>query len=62
MTIWLVWICPLEIQWITAMTMLDSEHKRLPQPPNDHSTHSTASTDTMLLLPVSTPLAITLWP
>ncbi|PGH31047.1 hypothetical protein GX50_06155, partial [[Emmonsia] crescens] len=37
------WICPLEVEQIAAMIMLDSEHERLPQPPNDHNVYTLGS-------------------
>jgi nucleoside phosphorylase len=37
------WICPLEVEQIAAIKMLDSEHKRLPQLPNDHNVYTLGS-------------------
>ncbi|RHZ53561.1 uncharacterized protein CDV56_100734 [Aspergillus thermomutatus] len=37
------WICPLEVEQIAAIRMLDSEHERLPQPPNDHNVYTLGS-------------------
>ena len=37
------WICPLEVEQIPAMMMLDNEHERLPQPPNDHNVYTLGS-------------------
>jgi nucleoside phosphorylase len=37
------WICPLEVEQIAAMEMLDEEHKRLPQPPMDHNAYNLES-------------------
>ncbi|KAF4633060.1 hypothetical protein G7Y89_g5056 [Cudoniella acicularis] len=34
------WICPLEVEQIAAMEMMDEEHERLPQPPTDHNVYS----------------------
>ncbi|KAL1859878.1 hypothetical protein Plec18167_006350 [Paecilomyces lecythidis] len=33
------WICPLQIEQIAALHMLDEEHEILPQPPQDHNTY-----------------------
>jgi hypothetical protein len=35
------WICPLEVEQIAALEMLDEEHERLPQPPTDHNVYCT---------------------
>ena len=37
------WICPLEVEQIAAMEMLDKEHKRLPQPQHDHNAYTLGS-------------------
>lgn len=37
------WICPLEVEQIAAMMMLDSEHQRLPQSPSDHNIYTLGS-------------------
>lgn len=37
------WICPLEVEQIAAIKMLDREHKCLPQPPNDHNVYTLGS-------------------
>lgn len=37
------WICPLEVEQIAAMEMLDEEHDRLPQPSSDHNVYSFGS-------------------
>jgi nucleoside phosphorylase len=37
------WICPLEVEHIAALEMLDVEHDRLPQPPTDHNVYSLGS-------------------
>jgi nucleoside phosphorylase len=37
------WICPLEVEQIAAMVMLDHEHPRLSQPPNDHNAYTLGS-------------------
>lgn len=34
------WICPLEIEQIAALEMLDEEHERLAQPPADHNVYN----------------------
>jgi nucleoside phosphorylase len=34
------WICPLEVEQIAALEMLDEEHNRLPQPPTDHNVYN----------------------
>ncbi|KAJ0358884.1 hypothetical protein COL26b_014448 [Colletotrichum chrysophilum] len=34
------WICPLEVEQIAAMEMLDEEHPALPKPPADHNVYS----------------------
>ncbi|KAI4723790.1 ankyrin repeat protein [Aureobasidium sp. EXF-10728] len=34
------WICPLEVEQIAALEMLDEEHRKLPQPENDHNTYN----------------------
>ncbi|GIJ86393.1 hypothetical protein Asppvi_005281 [Aspergillus pseudoviridinutans] len=31
------WVCPLEVELIAALEMLDEEHEPLPQPPTDHN-------------------------
>lgn len=37
------WICPLEVEQIAALEMLDEEHERLPQLPADHNVYSLGS-------------------
>jgi nucleoside phosphorylase len=37
------WICPLEVEQIAALEMLDEEHERLPQPRVDHNVYSLGS-------------------
>ncbi|KAH8691253.1 ankyrin repeat-containing domain protein [Talaromyces proteolyticus] len=37
------WICPLEVEQVAALEMLDEEHERLPQPPTDHNVYSLGS-------------------
>ena len=37
------WICPLEVEQIAALEMLDDEHERLPQQPADHNVYSLGS-------------------
>jgi nucleoside phosphorylase len=37
------WICPLEVEQIAALEMLDEDHERLPQPPTDHNVYSLGS-------------------
>ena len=37
------WICPLEVEQIAAMEMLDEEHDRLPQPQHDHNSYTLGS-------------------
>ncbi|WYZ34743.1 hypothetical protein EsH8_I_001019 [Colletotrichum jinshuiense] len=37
------WICPLEVEQIAAMEMLDEEHDKLPQPLSDHNAYSLGS-------------------
>jgi hypothetical protein len=37
------WICPLEVEQIAALEMLDEEHARLPQPPTDHNVYNLGS-------------------
>ncbi|KAE9566034.1 hypothetical protein CGMCC3_g17791 [Colletotrichum fructicola] len=37
------WICPLEVEQIAAMEMLDEEHPALPKPPADHNVYSLGS-------------------
>jgi nucleoside phosphorylase len=39
------WICPLEVEQIAALEMLDEEHERLPQLPTDHNVYSLGSID-----------------
>ena len=34
------WICPLEVEQIAALEMLDEEHERLSQPPTDHNVYT----------------------
>ncbi|KAG7285285.1 hypothetical protein NEMBOFW57_009907 [Staphylotrichum longicolle] len=37
------WVCPLEVEQIAAVAMLDEEHERLPQPPTDHNVYTLGS-------------------
>ncbi|KAH7007555.1 nucleoside phosphorylase domain-containing protein [Ilyonectria destructans] len=37
------WICPLEVEQIAALEMLDEEHERLPQPATDHHVYNLGS-------------------
>jgi nucleoside phosphorylase len=37
------WICPLEVEQIAALEMLDEEHKRLPQASSDHNVYNLGS-------------------
>ncbi|KAJ5491643.1 Disease resistance protein [Penicillium diatomitis] len=37
------WICPLEVEQIAAMEMLDENHERLPQPPGDTNIYNLGS-------------------
>jgi nucleoside phosphorylase len=37
------WICPLEVEQIAALEMLDEEHEPLPQPRVDHNVYSLGS-------------------
>ncbi|THY49200.1 ankyrin repeat protein, partial [Aureobasidium pullulans] len=37
------WICPLEIEQIAALEMLDGEHPKLPQSANDHNVYTLGS-------------------
>ncbi|KAH0360135.1 Pfs, NACHT and ankyrin domain protein, partial [Aureobasidium melanogenum] len=37
------WICPLEVEQVAALEMLDEEHQRLPQPENDHNVYNLGS-------------------
>ncbi|KAL4744235.1 hypothetical protein BDW72DRAFT_199827, partial [Aspergillus terricola var. indicus] len=37
------WICPLEVEQIAAIQMLDCEHERLRQSPNDHNVYTLGS-------------------
>lgn len=37
------WICPLEVEQIAALAMLDEEHDRLPQVPADHNVYNLGS-------------------
>jgi nucleoside phosphorylase len=37
------WICPLEVEQIAAMDMLDEEHESLPQKPADHNVYKLGS-------------------
>lgn len=37
------WICPLEVEQIAAMEMLDEEHQRLPQPSGDTNVYNLGS-------------------
>lgn len=37
------WICPLEVEQIAALIMLDGKHERLPQSPVDHNVYNLGS-------------------
>jgi nucleoside phosphorylase len=37
------WVCPLEVELIAALEMLDEEHEPLPQPPTDHNLYHLGS-------------------
>jgi nucleoside phosphorylase len=37
------WICPLEVEQIAALEMLDGEHQRLPQSSTDHNVYNLGS-------------------
>jgi len=37
------WICPLEVEQIAALEMLDDDHERLPQRPTDHNVYTLGS-------------------
>jgi nucleoside phosphorylase len=37
------WICPLEVEQIAALEMLDEDHPVLPQPPTDHNKYNLGS-------------------
>ena len=37
------WICPLEVEQIAALVMLDEEHERLPQASSDHNVYNLGS-------------------
>ncbi|OBT38973.1 hypothetical protein VE00_10816 [Pseudogymnoascus sp. WSF 3629] len=37
------WICPLEVEQIAALEMLDEEHERLPQSFTDHNVYTLGS-------------------
>ncbi|KAF4282689.1 hypothetical protein KXX33_000481 [Aspergillus fumigatus] len=37
------WVCPLEVELIAALEMLDEEHEPLPQPPTDHNVYHLGS-------------------
>src|SRR5450755_1931994 len=37
------WICPLEVEQVAALEMLNEEHGRLPQPPTDHNVYTLGS-------------------
>jgi nucleoside phosphorylase len=37
------WICPLEVEQIAALQMLDEQHDRLPQPSTDHNVYNLGS-------------------
>ena len=37
------WICPLEVEQIAALEMLDEEHERLPQSSSDHNVYNLGS-------------------
>jgi nucleoside phosphorylase len=37
------WICPLVVEQVAALEMLDEEHERLPQPEHDHNLYDLGS-------------------
>ena len=37
------WICPLVVEQVAALEMLDEEHQRLPQPEHDHNSYDLGS-------------------
>lgn len=37
------WICPLVVEQVAALEMLDEEHQRLPQPEQDHNSYDLGS-------------------
>ncbi|KAI5206737.1 ankyrin repeat protein [Aureobasidium subglaciale] len=37
------WICPLEVEQVAALHMLDERHQRLPQPESDHNAYNLGS-------------------
>ena len=37
------WICPLKVEKVAALEMLDEEHERLEQPPADHNVYDLGS-------------------
>jgi len=37
------WVCPLEVELIAALEMIDEEHERLPQQPADHNVYTLGS-------------------
>lgn len=40
------WICPLEVEQVAALEMLDEEHEHLPQPHTDHNVYTLGSIGT----------------
>lgn len=39
------WICPLKVEQVAAIAMLDTKHQRLPQPSSDHNAYNLGSID-----------------
>src|SRR4051794_14641689 len=37
------WVCPLQVELIAALEMLDEEHAKLSQPPTDHNIYHLGS-------------------
>lgn len=44
------WICPLEVEQIAALEMLDEEHERLPQALSDHNVYNLGASPGIILL------------
>ncbi|KAF9630381.1 hypothetical protein BFW01_g943 [Lasiodiplodia theobromae] len=51
------WICPIEVEQIPAILMLDTEHHRLPQSPNDHNVYTLGSINGHNIVVASLPTA-----
>ncbi|KAJ5991482.1 hypothetical protein N7522_011689 [Penicillium canescens] len=51
------WICPLEVEQIAALEMLDKEHKRLPQPSGDTNVYNLGSINNHNVVIVGLPQA-----